>query len=404
MRRQIIRAVSLASGVGILFGIIVLALITTIDTRIESERAADRAAHIIADMLSHADPATVPAMIEAAQTDLLHFAVTTPTGEFGDPSAVDDSRVVSAEVILSNGNPVTVHVAPDPRLVDENVNIFILSEVVLGVVVWAIAVGIGVGTVTRMIRPLEHLAAISQQLSDGDLSARADLDGPPEIQEVGGALNSLADRFSQRLVDEREAAADLSHRLRTPLAALQAEADTLSDPQEAARIFDKIRRLDRDVDAVILTMRQSAAGGDGAGDLVAVLADRIAFWTPLLEFEGRECEVAVPEEVPDVAVSNDDLATMLDALIQNVSAHTPEGTDLRVEVSVAQLVTVTVADDGPGYPSEHVVQRGHSDAGGTGLGLDIVRRIAVRSGGSLRLGRGADGGGAVAVVSLGLRH
>ena len=403
MRRQIIWVISLASGVGIICGIFVLAIITTIDTRIESERAADRAANVIADMLSQADSVTVPAMIEATQSELLNFAVATPAGTFGDSHVIEDPNVISAGLILNNGRPATVYVAPDPRLVHENLGVFIVSEVLLGAFVWGIAVVIGVAVTTRMIRPLENLAEVSQQLSEGDLTARADLTGPEEIQEVGGALNSLADRFAQRLVDEREAAADLSHRLRTPLAALQAEADTLSDPEEAARIFDKISRLDRDVGAVITTMRQSERDDKSGGDLATVLAERIAFWSPLLEFENRKCDVDVPEDLPSVAVSNEDLSTMLDALIQNVSAHTPEGTNMSVKVADGQIITLTLSDDGPGYPSQDVIARGHSGAGSTGLGLDIVRRIAVRSGGSLRLSTADPVGGAVAVVSLGRR-
>ncbi|MCH9815130.1 MAG: HAMP domain-containing histidine kinase [Actinomycetia bacterium] len=403
MKRQIIWIVSVASGVGIIVGVLVLAIITTVDTRIESERAADRAGKVIAKMLSEGDPSTVPAMIQAVESQDLRFAVVTPQGSFGEPSVTEDSRVIREDLVLRNGSPATVYVAPDPRLVHENVDVFIISEVVLGAIVWAIAVGIGVVVTARMIRPLENLAEVSQQLSEGDLDVRADVTGPEEIQEVAGALNSLAERFNQRIVDEREAAADLSHRLRTPLAALQAEADTLADPQEAARIFEKISRLDRDVDAVITTMRRSERDDASGGDLSGVLAERIAFWTPLLEFEGRECLVQAPDRLPSVAASNGDLSTMLDALIQNVSAHTPEGTNMNVRVVDGPLITLTVADEGPGYPNDDVLARGHSYGGSTGLGLDIVRQIAVRSGGSLRLKDATDHGGAAAVITLGRR-
>ena len=354
-------------------------------------------------MLSEGNPNTVPAMIQAAEPEELRFAVVTPQGSFGDQSVVQDARVVREDLLLKNGSPATVYVAPDPRLVHENVGVFIISEVILGAIVWVIAVGIGVIVTARLIRPLENLAEVSQQLSEGDLNARADVTGPEEIQEVAGALNSLAERFNQRIVDEREAAADLSHRLRTPLAALQAEADTLADPQEAARIFEKISRLDRDVDAVITTMRRSEQDDASGGDLAGALAERIAFWMPLLEFERRECHVQAPDQLPIVAVSNDDLSTMLDALIQNVSAHTPEGTDMSVRVVDGPLITLTVADEGPGYPNDDVLARGYSYGGSTGLGLDIVRRIATRSGGSLRLKDATDHGGAAAVITLGRR-
>ena len=54
-----------------------------------------------------------------------------------------------------------------------------------------------------------------------------------------------------------------------------------------------------------------------------------------------------------------------------------------------------VSDDGPGFPDTGPAERGSSTGGSTGLGLDIVRRVAEASGGTLTIGRSASGGGAV---------
>lgn len=83
----------------------------------------------------------------------------------------------------------------------------------------------------------------------------------------------------------------------------------------------------------------------------------------------------------------------MDTLIDNVFAHTPEGTDLEVTVTATDGVArLAVADAGPGLASVDLVERGRSGNGGTGLGLDIVHRLADRAGGSVRLGRAHLGG------------
>ena len=81
------------------------------------------------------------------------------------------------------------------------------------------------GWPARSTRPIAELARVSQRLADGDLEARADPAGPPEVREVAGSLNYLAGRIRELIWQERETFADLSHRLRTPLTALRLEAE-----------------------------------------------------------------------------------------------------------------------------------------------------------------------------------
>ena len=76
------------------------------------------------------------------------------------------------------------------------------------------------------------------------MHARATLGRPEEVAEVGSALNLLADRIDEVIATEREAVADLSHRLRTPLTALRLDADALTDPEESERIGQHVTSLD----------------------------------------------------------------------------------------------------------------------------------------------------------------
>jgi signal transduction histidine kinase len=220
----------------------------------------------------------------------------------------------------------------------------------LGVVLLVLALLIADRLARSLTRPVTDLAATAHRLGSGDLSARATPDGPPEVREVGDALNRLAGRIGELLVAEREAAADLAHRLRTPLTALRLDADALP-PADRERILDDVNALNRTVDAVIAEARRPVREGLGTGcDAATVVADRVAFWSALAEDEGRPVRFVRPEGPLPVRVSADDLAAALDALLGNVFAHTPDGTGMSVDVRPRDGggAVVTVADDGPG--------------------------------------------------------
>lgn len=78
-----------------------------------------------------------------------------------------------------------------------------------------------------------------------------------------------------------------------------------------------------------------------------------------------------------VGVSGEDLAACADTLLENVFAHTPEGTGFSVRVSrrVGGGAWVVVSDAGPGFEDPDAARRGRSSGGSTGLGLDIARRV-----------------------------
>jgi signal transduction histidine kinase len=267
-------------------------------------------------------------------------------------------------------------------------------------------VGIGVLTADllarRLVAPIGALSTVSHRLAAGELSARARPTGPPEVREVAGALNHLADRIRVLLQAERESAADLSHRLRTPLTALRLDAEALSDPAEAARLTAHVDALERAVTASIADARSPA---EGHCDAAAVVRERVAFWAVLAEETGRHSELSAPDPPVPVALPAAELAAALDALLGNVFAHTPDGVGFTVTVTATGTgARLVVADAGPGFPdpavsARHVLERGASTADSSGLGLDIARRAAHRAGGRLTLDT-APGGGARVTLDL----
>jgi signal transduction histidine kinase len=165
-------------------------------------------------------------------------------------------------------------------------------------------------------------------------------------------------------------------------------------------LLSDLDALERTVDEVIRTARRPTRQGPGeACDAVAVVAERTAFWLPLAEDTDRAMTVELASGELPVRVSAEDLGACMDILLENVFAHTPDGAALAIRLSrrAAGGAWLVVADDGLGFPSADPTERGHSSGGSTGLGLDIARRIAESSGGTLTIGRSASGGGSVTV-------
>ena len=272
---------------------------------------------------------------------------------------------------------------------------------ILGLVVVAAAVGVAIRLGRELVRPVGELAAVADRLGEGDLSARARGDGPPELAAVASALNGLAERLGDLIKAERESLADLSHRLRTPLTSLRLQSEGLNDQEERELLTGAVDRMQEAVDGMIIEVRQGKPAAPMV-DFSEVVTKRMAFWRVLAEEQERDVIQMVAAGPLIVRADNEDLGSVLDALIGNVLAHTPSGTGFEVRLTEDEgRAVLSVGDAGPGFPpGSDPTKRGSSGAGSTGLGLDIARKLAERTGGSIRLGRSPMGG---AQVELKLR-
>ncbi len=279
-----------------------------------------------------------------------------------------------------------------------------LSAVALGLVIASVWVGDRLGA--RVVGSARQLASAAVALGEGELDVRVTPSGPRELAEAGYAFNVMADRIVALLSNERELVADLSHRLRTPLTALRLDADTLDDSQDAERIRTAIANLEGEIDNLIRAARQPVAAAievpEAQGcDASDVVRDRMRFWSAVAGDQERECQALGVENPAPVSVPRSELAAALDALIGNVIRYTPQGVPFEVAVSRRDdgYVAVRVEDGGPGIPDpDKALQRGLSGKGSTGLGLDIVRRVAVAGKGTVNIGQGALGGASVVIL------
>ncbi|MBO3742463.1 HAMP domain-containing sensor histidine kinase [Actinoplanes flavus] len=288
-----------------------------------------------------------------------------------------------------------------------------------------VLVGGAVVVVDRLARgavdSARNLVDAALAVGDGDLGVRISPSGPRELAEAGYAFNRMADRLVTSRTDERELVADLSHRLRTPLTALRLDAEAL-DPDDTQiidltadevdrrrgirRIRQAITTLEDEVNHLINTTRQAvadrvaAAPEDGLCDASEVVRERMMFWSALAGDQERQYRVVGAHLRIPVPVARAELAAALDAVLGNVFRYTPQGTAFEVGLSRRDgWVALRVDDAGPGIPDpQGALRRGQSNQGSTGLGLDIARRVAQATGGSLSLDRAAMGGASVVML------
>jgi signal transduction histidine kinase len=351
-------------------------------------------------------PLTVflPSGAEIGQTAPVSAAVRLArNGRSFSAEAPGGEQVLVAVEGLVSGTAVIRAFVPDPVLRHGVTRAWLLLGGV-GLLLLVLSVLVADQLARSLVRPLVALARVADLLAAGDLAARAAVAGPPEVRRAATGLNRLAARIGELLAHERETVADVSHRLRTPLTALRIDAESLRDSAERERLVIDAAAVERTVSEIIREARRPGKAGGGASvtcDASRVIAERSAFWRPLAEDQDRRMAVEVAAGPMPLLVSADDLATCVDALLGNVFAHTPEGAAFAVRLSrrAGGGAWLVVSDDGPGFGAADPTTRGQSSGGSTGLGLDIARRTAEASGGTLIIGRSASGGGS---VTLGL--
>ena len=265
---------------------------------------------------------------------------------------------------------------------------------------------------------LDPVARVRRQVASrqaDDLSPVSENGLPDEVRPLVQELNLLFGRVRTAFDAQQNFVADAAHELRTPLAALKLQAQSLdrADSQEArklavSRLTAGIERATRLVEQLLVLARQESNATphqpvDMAGAAKRAVADLIGV------AQARQIDLGLQRaDAAEVKGQPDALMILLRNLIDNAIKYTPSGgtVDVSVEAQAGQVV-VRVEDSGPGIPPaerERVFDRFYrvpgSDAAGSGLGLAIIKSIAERHGASLTLGESARLGGLEAKVSF----
>lgn len=321
-------------------------------------------------------------------------------------AGVDGGAAVYVPVLATDGSTAVIRVfVPESELV-EGVRRSWAVLALLGLALVVIAAWVADRLGRSMVVPVRELSDTANRLSDGDLAARVVPSGPPEIEEVGLELNRLAGQIGRLLQEERESAADLAHRLRTPLTSARLTIDGLDPGAQKNRLEADLDELQRTTDFIIREARRPVRREEQEWcDFGDVVRERWAFWQPLVEEQNRTATGTFESGAAPVALPVVDVEAVVDALIENALSHTPETTriDLSMEMTGYEVV-LFIEDAGDGFVDGSAVERGTSRADSTGLGLDIVRRTVEDAGGTLSIGESRSLGGAGVVIRLPIAH
>lgn len=291
--------------------------------------------------------------------------------------------------------------------------------------VWVgLAVALATYPIVRTLtRRLERLQAGVQQWGDGNLSARVPDTGKDEVAFLARQFNSAAERI-QGLVQAHEALlasqksllANASHELRSPLARIRMGLELLgpaASPAFRAEIARNIAELDSLIEEILLASRLDAREADlgtiESVDLLGLAAEECARVGAELDLPHSADEGATDPAPTELAVQG--VAKLLRRavrnLLENARRHGAGEIRLTLAHSAAEL-HLRVCDRGPGVPPDlrerifepfYRLPGATERDGGVGLGLALVRSIALRHGGQVRCEEHA-GGGACFVLIL----
>ncbi|HEU4782535.1 MAG TPA: ATP-binding protein [Ktedonobacterales bacterium] len=308
-----------------------------------------------------------------------------------------------------------------------------MTLLIAGILVLLLAATGGFWLAGRAMRPVQTITATAQQIEASDLGCRLALKRRDELGELADTFDHMLDRLESAFTRQRQFTADASHELRTPLTIIELKASRLLDHGDLTDcqradltvIQQERQHMTHLVDDLLFLARTDAGHAQARHENVhldELILEVVERFAPLAQERHLRVEVG---DLPDLTVFGDRLylLRMLGNLVENALKYSgPDGTCVRLNLAPcerdnAQWARLTVSDDGPGIPANHLphvferfyradTSRTHSDAAstdageraGSGLGLAIARWIAQAHDGDITIDSSVDKGTVCAIL------
>lgn len=343
------------------------------------------------------------------------------TGSF----APSDGKMASAAITLGDGQVVgTVQIwvyGSDLLLskADQEFRMQSYQGMCLAAVLSvALASLIGIVFARGLVRPINRITKTAQEIKEGNLSARVNLDGKDEIAELAKTFDAMAESVESNQELERRLTTDVAHELRTPLMAIQSTVEAIMDgvfeaDEERLNTIDaEVQRLSRLVDAILKLSRlesRSTPMNEEVVDVGDIIRPLVMSHEAFVNDAGLTLEY---DAEPDVIVYGDrDMLRQATAnLISNAVRYTPAPGKITVSVKRGDVMAaIAVRDTGIGLSPEErrmvfkrfwrAEESRQRQSGGLGVGLAVVKEIVDRHGGWVQV-EGKKGEGACFTIHV----
>jgi signal transduction histidine kinase len=252
-------------------------------------------------------------------------------------------------------------------------------------VILAVAAAVGVLVANRLNRPIDEL----KEWADSRPSSKDPPPDPTGIEELDSLRSALVDnhtRIEELLARERSFSSQVSHQLRTPVAAMRVAVETelaAPRPDGSAVLHESLGQIDRLESTIssLLALARHTERDRIDCDMLELCHEDVAHWQDAVSREGRR--LIVSGDATQARVDVDAIRHVLDVLVDN-ALHHGKG-DIRVEVrGSGESVTVDVSDEGPAPRDRDPFADAGSDSS-HGIGLRLARTLAESSKGRLDL-------------------
>ncbi|GGY60394.1 ATP-binding protein [Marinobacter zhanjiangensis] len=305
---------------------------------------------------------------------------------------------------LVEGTAIVVIVAEDMEALKNSQGALHAWTAIVSILLILLLVGsIWVG-ITLSLRPVVSLQAALKKLQGGEIS-RINVDGPDEFRPLVRQLNQLLDSLDLRLERSREALANLSHSVKTPIAAVRQILEDTNRPLDEDLRREMASRLD-DIDRQLETeMRRSRFAGPQVGkSAYPVKQARDLLWMLGRLYPDKSFEMATElTQERRWPIEEHDLSEILGNLLDNAGKWSSRCVELSL-VETREYMQIIVSDDGPGVAEsarDRLGKRGlrlDEQIPGHGLGLAIVLDVVQRYEGKMEFSSGSAGGLQVEIV------
>lgn len=296
--------------------------------------------------------------------------------------------------------PVQVLVGNGPAIGLEGLmrSIAISVATGVGIVLTSVSAFAIPAMVRRELRGVQQVAGQAERINFDNRGVRLKSDGiPDEIASLVNAVNLALARLDQAYEGRKRFLAAAAHEIKTPIAILQLRLEESAPFPERARLtLDAARLADLAEQLLELQRLEHTAPVFSEVDLVALAEGVVADLAPLAIASGYEISVVSSRPTVLAWGEADGLGRALSNLVQNAISH--GGGQGSIVVTVLENPAISVADSGRGIPEAErqrifePFQRLHRSGNGSGLGLNLVRSIMDRHGGSVSVASNADQG------------